>query len=120
ASRGGARMDRRRPRARPRLPLRGSGRPPVRALLRDRALRRARKPPPGAQEPAAALRAARRGREAARPRQPARLRRRRLPRVRAVHARLPAVRAGGAGRGTEAGAWLSLTIAAHELIYVLD
>ena len=94
------------------------GRARVRALLRVRALRAARGAAAVAQEPAAALHRPRRGGQAARPRQRAR-RRRRAPTATfaedvlgyRLYERIEL------DDGTEAGAWLSVTIAAHELIY---
>ena len=76
---------------------------------------------PSLAQPAAALRRARRGGEAARPRQPAR-RGRRGRRATfcqdvlgyRLYERIEL------DDGTETGAWMSLTIAAHELIYVAD
>ena len=106
---------------RPRVPLHGSRRARLRALLRGRALRGARAPAAVVEEPAAALRRSGRGGEAARPRQRARRGRAREPR------RSPRSVLGyrlyeriELDDGTETGAWLSLSIAAHELIYVAD
>ena len=114
-------LDRRRRRPRPGVPLHGSRRARLRALLRGRALRGARAPAAVVEEPAAALRRPRRGGQAARPRQRARGGRAREPRRsrRSVlgyrlYERIEL------DDGTETGAWLSLSIAAHELIYVAD
>ena len=81
----------------------------------------ARAPAPVAEEPAAALHRPRRRGQAARPRQRARRRRAREPRVR--HRRRSATASTSASSSTtarEAGAWLSASIAAHELIYTRD
>ena len=84
-------------------------------------LRRARPPQALAAQPAPALHGARRGGQAPRPRQPARARRPRLPRASRPttlgYRHYEGIRLDS---GEETGAWLSLTIAAHELIYVKD
>ena len=67
----GHRLDRRRPRARPRVPVQRSRRPPARALLRGRSLRAAGASEARAEERAAALRRPRRRGQAPGPRQPA-------------------------------------------------
>ena len=81
----------------------------------------ARAPEAVVAEPAAALRRARRGGQAARPRQRARRRRARRtassPRSVLGYRLYERIELDD---GTEAGAWLSLSIAAHELIYVAD
>ena len=80
----------------------------------------ARAPAPGAEEPAAALHRPRRGGQAPRPRQPAAAdvaaNRRFADDVLGyrLYERIEL------DDGSEAGAWLSLSIAAHELIYVAD
>ena len=72
-------------------------------------------------EPAAALRRPRRGGQAARPRQRARRGRAREPRVRAGACSATGCTSGSSSTtAPETGAWLSLSIAAHELIYVAD
>ena len=76
---------------------------------------------PVAAQPAAALHGARRGGQAPRPRQPAR--HRRPPPAASSPPTCSATattRASGSTTASETGAWLSLTIAAHELIYVRD
>ena len=117
----GDRLERRRPRARPRVRVPRSRRPPVRAVLRAGALRAARAAAPAAQERASAPCRPRRVGQADRSRE----------RARAPTSR----RTGGSPTsvlgfrtyeqvvnddGIEAGAWMSLTIAAHELIYTAD
>ena len=115
------RLERGRPRPRPRLPVHGPRRPRVRALLRERPLRPARAPAPAAEERAPAPRRPRRRGQAARPRQ--RAGRRTSPPT----ARFATEQLGFRlyeqiinDDGSEQGAWMSLTIAAHELIYVAD
>ena len=78
--------------------FRDPGRPPLRALLRVRALRRRPSTCARAEERAPALHRPRRGGQAPRPRQRARRRRRRQPRVLPSSARLPPLRADRARR----------------------
>ena len=115
-------LDRRRPRPRPRLPLPRSRRPRVRALLRGRALRR--RPThlrPSLQEPAAALHRPRLRRSSGSTTStcsPPTSRANREFAVDVLGYRL--YERIELDDGTEAGAWMSLTIAAHELIYTRD
>ena len=72
-------------------------------------------------EPAAAVRRAGRGGQAARPRQRPRGRRPREPRrSRRTSSATASTSGSSCDDGTETGAWMSLSIAAHELIYVAD
>ena len=82
----------------PVVPLPRPGRPPLRALLRVRALRPAAAPAPGAQERARPLHRPRLRGQAPRPRQRPRRRRAREPRLLRRRARLPPVRADRARR----------------------
>ena len=113
------RLGRRRPRPRARLPLPRPRRPRLRALLRDASAtsRPTHLKPSLRNQPQRYT-----GRGAA-------VKRldhvnllatdvARLPRVRHRRARLPPLRGHRLDDGSEAGAWLSLSIAAHELIYV--
>ena len=120
ADRAGHRLERGRPRARSRLRVPRSRRAPVRAVLRAGSLRAARAPAPAAEERAPAPRRPRRRGQADRSRQRTRRRRRGQPALRRRALGFRLYEQVVIDDGSEQGAWMSLTIAAHELIYTAD
>ena len=123
-ARGGRRpghLARRRPRSRPRLRLPRSRRPPLRALLRVRALRGSAGASAGAQEPAAALPGARRRSPPPRSRQLPRRRPGREPRLRSrSNLGLRLTEQIVLDDGTEAGVWLTSGQKSYDITYTRD